>query len=87
MQEPIGRKMDKVGECFKQNFKQNFNISTLNDLLSVDAYRSRNGITQQELADKLFCDKVQVVRIIDYLSRTMATLNGYKTKRINENTN
>ena len=25
-------------------------------------------LTQQELAEKLFCDKVQVVRIIDYLS-------------------
>ena len=26
------------------------------------------NLTQQELAKKLFCDKVQVVRIIDYLS-------------------
>jgi len=26
------------------------------------------NLTQQELSEKLFCDKVQVVRIIDYLS-------------------
>jgi MarR family transcriptional regulator, transcriptional regulator for hemolysin len=26
------------------------------------------NLTQQEIAEKLFCDKVQVVRIIDYLS-------------------
>jgi len=35
-----------------------------------------NGITQQDLASKLMCDKVQVVRIIDYLS-----LNGYVERK------
>jgi MarR family transcriptional regulator for hemolysin len=73
MKEPLGRKMDKIGRMFQ--------VMLQDDLKHLDIDRSfypllliesGNGITQQELADKLLCDKVQVVRIIDYLS-----LNGY----------
>jgi len=73
MQEPIGRKMDKIGKMFQAKLQK--------DLSHLDIERSfyplllietGNGITQQELARKLLCDKVQVVRIIDYLSS-----NGY----------
>ena len=42
-------------------------------LLFIEA--SKGNLTQQELAGKLGCDKVQVVRIIDYLSE-----NGYVTR-------
>jgi len=73
MKEPIGRKMDKIGKMYQLMLQK--------DLTHLDIDRSfypllliegGNGITQQELADKLFCDKVQVVRIVDYLSS-----NGY----------
>ncbi len=73
MKEPIGRKMDKIGRMFQ--------IMLQDDLKHLDIDRSfypllliesGKGITQQELADKLLCDKVQVVRIVDYLSS-----NGY----------
>jgi MarR family transcriptional regulator for hemolysin len=73
MKEPIGRKMDKIGKVLQARVQS--------DLQSLDIDRSfyplllieeGNGLTQQELADKLLCDKVQVVRIIDYLSS-----NGY----------
>ncbi len=73
MQEPIGRKMDKVGRMFQAELQaelQHLDIErSFYPLMLIEA---GNGITQQELADKLFCDKVQVVRIIDYLSS-----NGY----------
>ena len=73
MTEPIGRKMDKIAHMFR--FKLNSQLSHLDinrsfyPLLLIEA---GNGITQQQLADQLICDKVQVVRIIDYLS-----CNGY----------
>ena len=65
--------MDKIGRMFQ--------VMLQDDLKHLDIDRSfypllliesGNGITQQELADKLLCDKVQVVRIVDYLSS-----NGY----------
>lgn len=81
MQEPIGRKMDKVGRMFQvelQSELQHLDIErSFYPLMLIEA---GNGITQQELADKLFCDKVQVVRIIDYLS-----YNGY-VKRVQNQT-
>lgn len=73
MKEPVGRKMDKIGKIIQARVQS--------DLKDLDIDRSfyplllieeGNGLTQQELADKLLCDKVQVVRIIDYLSS-----NGY----------
>ena len=81
MQEPIGRKMDKVGRMFQAELQaelQHLDIErSFYPLMLIEA---GNGITQQELADKLLCDKVQVVRIIDYLS-----YNGY-VKRVQNQT-
>lgn len=81
MQEPIGRKMDKVGRMFQVELQaelQHLDIErSFYPLMLIEA---GNGITQQELADKLLCDKVQVVRIIDYLS-----YNGY-VKRVQNQT-
>ena len=73
MKEPVGRLMDKIGKMFQTMLQA--------DLKHLDIDRSfyplllieeGNGLTQQELACKLLCDKVQVVRIVDYLSS-----NGY----------
>ena len=73
MKEPLGRKMDKIGRMFQvmlQDYLKHLDIDrSFYPLLLIE---SGNGITQQELADKLLCDKVQVVRIVDYLSS-----NGY----------
>ena len=73
MKEPIGRKMDKIARMFW--FKLNNQLSHLDinrSLYPLLLIEAGNGITQQELANKLLCDKEQVVRIIDYLS-----YNGY----------
>ena len=73
MKEPVERIMGKISKI-SQGIVQG-NLSHLDidrsfyPLLLIDA---GNGITQQELARELSCDKVQVVRIIDYLSS-----NGY----------
>jgi MarR family transcriptional regulator for hemolysin len=81
MEEPFGRKMDKIGRMFQ--------VKLQDDLAYLDIERSfyplllieaGNGITQQELATILNCDKVQVVRIIDYLSS-----NGYVVRVQNPN--
>ena len=73
MQEPVGRKMDKIGRMFQVKLQEKLRHLDIDrsfyPLLLIEA---GNGITQQELAGKLRCDKVQVVRIIDYLSS-----NGY----------
>jgi MarR family transcriptional regulator for hemolysin len=73
MKEPIGRKMDKIGRMYQLELQKGLTHLDIDrsfyPLLLIEA---GNGITQQELADKLLCDKVQVVRIIDYLSS-----NGY----------
>ena len=73
MKEPIGRKMDKIGRMFQGKLQESLKHLDIDrsfyPLLLIEA---GNGITQQELAGILHCDKVQVVRIIDYLSS-----NGY----------
>jgi len=73
MKEPIGRKMDKISKMYQAKLQKELAHLDIDrsfyPLLLIDA---GNGITQQELADKLLCDKVQVVRIVDYLS-----LNGF----------
>src|ERR1035437_5796785 len=73
MEEPFGRKMDKIGRMFQVKLQEDLAYMDIErsfyPLLLIEA---GNGITQQELATKLNCDKVQVVRIIDYLSS-----NGY----------
>lgn len=81
MQEPVGRRMAKIGQRLQsilQGYLKNLDINrSFYPLLLIEA---GNGITQQELAYQLMCDKVQVVRIIDYLSS-----NGY-VKRIQNQT-
>ena len=73
MQEPIGRKMDKIGKMFQTKLQSNLGqLDIERSFYPLMLIESGNGITQQELAGLLHCDKVQVVRIIDYLSG-----NGY----------
>ncbi|MBP1615085.1 MAG: regulatory protein MarR [Bacteroidetes bacterium] len=74
IREPIGRVMGRIGRKFLGNLQK--------DLSHLDIERSfyplllieigEGKLSQQELAIKLSSDKVQVVRIIDYLS-----INGY----------
>ncbi len=74
IREPIGRLMSHIGRMFLANLN--------NQLAYLDIERSyfplliiesgNGNLSQQELASILSCDKVQVVRIIDYLST-----NGY----------
>ena len=73
MKEPIGRKMDKIGKMFQAKIQSDLaHLDIDRSFYPLLLIESGNGITQQELACKLLCDKVQVVRIIDYLSS-----NGY----------
>ena len=73
MQEPIGRKMDNIGKMFQAKLQGNLgHLDIERSFYPLTLIESGNGITQQELAGLLHCDKVQVVRIIDYLSS-----NGY----------
>jgi len=73
MKEPVERIMGKISKMSQDTLQKiliNLDIDrSFYPLILIDA---GNGITQQELAHELSCDKVQVVRIIDYLS-----LNGY----------
>jgi len=63
-------KISKISQDIVQGNLSHLDIDrSFYPLLLIDA---GNGITQQELARELSCDKVQVVRIIDYLSS-----NGY----------
>jgi DNA-binding MarR family transcriptional regulator len=70
IQEPIGRVMSKIARLFLSSLHQNLSHLDIKrayyPLLIIEA--GNGNITQQELAQKLACDKVQVVRIIDYLS-------------------
>ncbi len=73
MNEPVERimgKISKMSQDIVQGKLSHLDIDrSFYPLLLIDA---GHGITQQELAHELSCDKVQVVRIIDYLSS-----NGY----------
>ena len=68
--EPVGRIMAKIGKLYQANLRAELSHLDIDrsfyPLLLIE---SRNGMTQQELARELSCDKVQVVRIIDYLSK------------------
>jgi MarR family transcriptional regulator for hemolysin len=74
VKEPIGRIMGNISRLFLTSLQQ--------QLLHLDIERSyypllliesgQGKLNQQELATLLSCDKVQVVRIINYLSS-----NGY----------
>ena len=70
LKEPVGRIMAKIGKLYQANLRAELSHLDIDrsfyPLLLIE---SQNGMTQQELADELSCDKVQVVRIIDYLSK------------------
>lgn len=70
LKEPVGRIMAKIGKLYQAILRAELTHLDINrsfyPLLLIE---SRNGMTQQELARELSCDKVQVVRIIDYLSK------------------
>ena len=70
LKEPVGRIMAKIGKLYQSNLRTELSHLDIDrsfyPLLLIE---SRNGMTQQELAHELSCDKVQVVRIIDYLSK------------------
>ena len=73
MKEPVGRKMDKIGKMFQAKLQGSLkHLDIERSFYPLILIEKGNGITQQELASQLLCDKVQVVRIIDYLSS-----NGY----------
>ncbi len=82
IKEPVGRIMGKISKMSLGNIQQNLSHLDIErsfyPLLLIEAGKGK--ITQQELANELFCDKVQVVRIIDYLS-----LNGYVDRMQNLN--
>lgn len=68
--EPVGRVMAKISKTFQAKLLTRLNHLDINrSLYPLLLIESKNGMTQQELARELSCDKVQVVRIIDYLSK------------------
>ena len=80
MKEPVERIMGKISKISQDIVQGNLSHLDIDrsfyPLLLIDA---GHGITQQELARELSCDKVQVVRIIDYLSS-----NGYVDRITNK---
>ena len=77
IREPIGRIMSNIGRMFLANLhKQLAHLDIERSYFPLLVIEAGNGnLSQQELASKLSCDKVQVVRIIDYLST-----NGYVSR-------
>jgi DNA-binding MarR family transcriptional regulator len=80
MNEPVERVMGKISKMSQDIVQGNLSHLDIDrsfyPLLLIDA---GHGITQQDLARELSCDKVQVVRIIDYLSS-----NGYVDRVLNK---
>lgn len=80
--EPIGRFLNKIGKLFLDKLQSELSHLDIErsfyPLLLI--YEGNGKLTQQELAQQLGTDKVQVVRIIDYLSA-----NGY-VERITNST-
>jgi DNA-binding MarR family transcriptional regulator len=70
IQEPIGRIMNDISRMFLANLRerlQHLDIErSFYPLLLIEA--GQGDLIQQDLARKLDCDKVQIVRIVDYLS-------------------
>lgn len=79
LRQPVGRIMSKLGKISLEKAQEQLTHLDINrsfyPLMLIDSHR---GMTQQELADMLLVDKVQVVRIIDYLSK-----NGYVKRILN----
>ena len=80
MKEPVERIMGKISKISQSIVQGNLSHLDIDrsfyPLLLIE---NGDGITQQELARELSCDKVQVVRIIDYLSK-----NGYVDRTPNK---
>jgi MarR family transcriptional regulator for hemolysin len=78
IREPVGRIMAKISRMFLTQLQRNLSHLDIGrsfyPLLLISA--GNGNLTQQELAEMLSCNKVQAVRIIDYLSS-----NGY-VKRV-----
>ncbi len=73
LQEPVGRIMGKISKILQSNLQTSLaHLDIDRSFYPLLLIESRPGVTQQELASELLCDKVQVVRIINYLSS-----NGY----------
>ncbi|MBP1618858.1 MAG: regulatory protein MarR [Bacteroidetes bacterium] len=74
LREPLGRIAGKISRVFFGALQKRLSHLDIErsfyPLLLIDA--GKGELTQQDLASKLFSDKVQVVRIVDYLSA-----NGY----------
>lgn len=74
IQKPLGRIMANIGRLYLAMLQMNLSHLDIERsyyaLLIIDELNGE--LIQQDLADILDCDKVQVVRIIDYLSS-----NGY----------
>jgi MarR family transcriptional regulator, transcriptional regulator for hemolysin len=74
LREPLGRIAGKISRVFFGALQKRLSYLDIErsfyPLLLIDA--GKGELTQQDLASKLFSDKVQVVRIVDYLSA-----NGY----------
>lgn len=72
--EPIGRITGKISRMFFGTLQKRLSHLDIErsfyPLLLIDA--GEGELTQQELANELLSDKVQIVRIVDYLSE-----NGY----------
>jgi len=70
VKEPLGRIMGKIGRTLMANIHKSLPGVTIKrsyyPLLLIDAGRGK--MTQNDLARELSCNKVQVVRIINYLS-------------------
>jgi DNA-binding MarR family transcriptional regulator len=75
--DPIGHITGNIHRMFLSILKKNLSHLDIEryyyPIMLIEA--SGGNLTQQELAKKLSCDKVHVVRIIDYLS-----VNGYVTR-------
>lgn len=80
--EPIGRLMGKISHLFLSDLQKNLSHLDIQrsyyPLILIDS--GGGNLTQQELSCKLACNKVQMVRIIDYLSS-----NGYVQRVQNKN--
>lgn len=74
IREPVGRLMNKISRMFLASLHKNLaHLDIERSFYPLVLIEAGNGnLTQKDLAEKLSCGKVQVVRIINYLS-----LHGY----------
>ncbi|MBN1182061.1 MAG: MarR family transcriptional regulator [Bacteroidales bacterium] len=70
LKEPAGRIMGKISRKMLSNIQQNLSHLTIKrsfyPLLLIE--NTKGKLSQNDLAQHLGCDKVQVVRIVNYLS-------------------